>query len=313
MAVDPLVDLLWRYGHFRNPLHPELAEIKESDLDGLSLTDAVVKKAIASYQEFFSEQLNAATLDTYGRMASIDGEIGPCTAALLMADRCQCPDFEQALVDHNLMEATGSGSWPHSCYPEYPNIHVVKISVNPNRMPSFLKPVWEEVKKNTYQAYAEIGLKIIWLGANEDAHIKMTFESLRGSTIGLAIVGRGQKCSTRMWAKFDPGYHPRNIVREWTTLVMHELGHNMGLGHSRGGVMNPSVISGLRLTWIGDPSFGQLKRWFGGEEIPDTPDAPDDPVGPRMWVEKGFKDNRGKEIWFEMYPPVPAEEIGTLG
>ena len=123
---------------------------------------------------------------------------------------------------------------------------------------------------------------------------------LAGSTIGLAIVGRGQSCRTSIWAKFDPGYQPANVVREWTSLVKHELGHNMGLSHSQGGVMNPSIIAGLPVSWRGDPSEPILSRWFGGKPVPT------DPQGPEMWIKQCLHSDRGRELCVPLIPPRAA-------
>jgi hypothetical protein len=85
------------------------------------------------------------------------------------------------------------------------------------------------------------------------------------------------------------------------TLIKHELGHNSGLGHSRGGVMNPSIINGLPVSWKNDPSESQLRKWYGGEPVPGgnplPPDTPQPPTGggdiPRVsltvTVPEGFK------------------------
>jgi hypothetical protein len=103
------------------------------------------------------------------------------------------------------------------------------------------------------------------------------------STIGLAIVpGAPQACGDRVWARFAERYQPSDIVNQWARLVAHELGHNMRLQHTTGGIMNPSILSGPFTTnaWRNDPSYGILARYFGGVPILDQPDEPNLPVPP---------------------------------
>jgi hypothetical protein len=84
---------------------------------------------------------------------------------------------------------------------------------------------------------------------------------------------------------------------------MHELGHNAGLDHSRGGVMNPSIVSGLAPSWAGDPSEPILNRYYGGEPI-EQPPVP----GPEYWTHQGFKSNLGRTLWIPLSIPI---EIGS--
>jgi hypothetical protein len=295
MTERQIIQLLWDLGHFRNPAHPETQNVAPGNLDGLRFGDAVVKAAARSYQEFMAVALEPLSALHHGRMPVYDGEIGPATRELFTIERCGCPDFAAA-VD----AATGSGSWPTGCQQQYAAHHAITVNVKPAGIPVFLRPVWETVWANVESAYAEIGLQLIRADGNVAANIQISFEPLSGSTIGLAIVGQGQRCGTSIWAKFDPGYQPSNIVREWTSLVKHELGHNMGLSHSQGGVMNPSIVPGLPVSWIGDPSASILTRWFGGQPVPI------DPHGPEMWVRQCLLSDRGRELCLPLFPPRPV-------
>lgn len=298
MTFRDIIQLLWDTGHFRNPGCPETWGVEARDLDTLRLGDGVVVAAARSYQQFLSQSLEPLAARHHGRMPVCDGEIGPATAELMAQPRCGCPDF--AAADSGAEAATGSGSWPPGCKPELAEHHAITVSVSERGMPAFLKPVFATVWANTDAAYAEIGLTLIRDDGNRAANIQVSFEPLSGSTIGLAIVGRGQTCRTSIWAKFDPGYQPANVVREWTSLVKHELGHNMGLSHSQGGVMNPSIVPGLPVSWRGDPSEPILARWFGGQPVPT------DPQGPEMWVKQCLHSDRGRELCVPLVPPRAA-------
>ena len=292
MTERQIIQLLWDLGHFRNPAHPDTWETDLDDLGRLTLADECVRSATRSFQETMAVALEPLSAVHHGRLPICDGDIGPATLELFSVERCGCPDFA-ADVD----AATGSGSWPSGCHERYPSNHAITVNVKPNRMPAFLQPVFETVWSNVESAYAEIGLKLIRTDGDTAANIQFSFEPLSGSTIGLAIVGRGQRCGTSIWAKFEPGYRPSNVVREWTSLVKHELGHNMGLSHSQGGVMNPSIVPGLPVSWIGDPSAPILTRWFGGEPVPV------DPTGPEMWVRQCLVSDRGREMCLPLHPP----------
>ena len=114
-------------------------------------------------------------------------------------------------------------------------------------------------------------------GTGGNTHI--TWERGRG-WIGLAIVPNRPGCKSAIWAKFDTQYRPRDLINQWARLIAHELGHNMGMSHTRGGIMNPSIVSGpfTKRAWRGDPAERLLTRFFGGEPIElDEPDPEPDP------------------------------------
>ena len=70
----------------------------------------------------------------------------------------------------------------------------------------------------------------------------------------------------------DTSYQPD--VDLASSLWIHEgLGHGVGLSHTRGGVMNPSIIRSP-LSWRGDPSERAMTRLYGG--VPYKPDDDDD-------------------------------------
>lgn len=274
-----LIRTLFDTGHFENPANP--TGILESELYYLTLIDEPVRTAIQSYQNFFADEYTSLSLGT----GIANGEIDPATIALLELPRCSVPDFTP----------TGSGSWQKDCDSRYPGLHTVTVSVNKSGLPSFLTNSFEQCWSLATASYNDMGLTVIRKDGSS-ANIAVSFENLRGSTIGLAIVGQNQRCSTSIWAKFDPGYNPSDTINQWARLLAHELGHNMGMSHSRGGIMNPSIVSGpfTPTAWRGDPSESILKRYFGG--IPNNPTNPP-PVNPDpddpYWFKGGFTLMKG--------------------
>ncbi|TWT43051.1 hypothetical protein KOR42_45110 [Thalassoglobus neptunius] len=294
-------DFLKRYGYLSDSEDPQ------------SFEDIGLTSAIAKFQRFDANvaRLKAET----GKPLHHDGVLGPATQLVMSMPRCCVRD------DSGLAAAIATGGWKN-CHGAV-NEHRMIADVDVSNMPVFLEPHLHAVLKNVQQAYAEIGLLIIFRGADGiDMLTKARFDGRANTVIswtrgrgwiGLAIVGNGhnQTCTSEIWAQFDTRYQPTNIVREWTTLFLHELGHNCGLQHSRGGVMNPSIVNGLSGRWDGsDPSTSILKRWFGGQPVnvpggeddPDSYNPPDDtPSGVKPYSEP-FTLANGKRVFLvEMF------------
>ena len=148
-------------------------------------------------------------------------------------------------------------------------------------MPSYLAPVFESAWELVRQAYANMGILFLREDSNGRANTLVTWQRGAG-WIGLAIVPRSPRCGDRIWAKFDNRYRPAQLLDQWSRLLAHEFGHNMGMSHSRGGIMNPSITSGkfTPTAWRGDPSESILRRYFGGVPVP-IPGSPNPPVDPK--------------------------------
>ena len=154
-------------------------------------------------------------------------------------------------------------------------------------------------------AYAAIGLEIFETKDAQSHNTSMTWTRL-GGPIGLAIVGSRQSCNSKIWQRYEPNYSGGSTdparVNQWSSLTVHEWGHNVGMGHTPNSIMNPSIINGLpvgEIAWDRDPARPQLVRLYGGERIPTSipPDVPGPPTGtgniPRVslsvTVPEGFK------------------------
>ena len=298
MTEQEAIRRLWDFGHFANPGKPNAWNIEEDDLPALKFSDPEVKDAVASYQDFLGDQFDAFAFDHHARVGIVDGEVGPATQDLLKMERCAVPDYLR-----EPLPAVGTGGWAR-CH-GVGNFHRATVYINHGQMPGFLKPVWPKVWANTVASYRELGLDFVETQDASQHNTSLSFVGSSSGWIGLAIVGRNQSCGSKIWARFLATYRggssEASITTQWTSLIKHELGHNTGLGHSRGGVMNPSIVNGLPVSWKGDPSETLLRRWFGGEPIPggnpDPPEPPPPPSGggsaPRVslsvTVPEGFK------------------------
>jgi len=281
MPTNPVILRLYELGHFHNPAR--ITGVQEKDLPTLKLTDKVVRIAIQSYQEFFAPELDRFSAEEYGHVGVADGELGPATAKLFAMERCGYPDYEMART-----EEAGAGSWPANCRSDYPGIHTFSVQMNKAGMPSYLanviEPAWELVR----QAYANMGILFIREDNNSKANTYVTWQRGAG-WIGLAIVPSRPRCGDRIWAKFDNRYRPSQLLDQWARLLAHEFGHNMGMSHSRGGIMNPSITSGVftPTAWRGDPSEPLLRRYFGGNPVPVGGEPPVPPTEPTPPIDAG--------------------------
>ncbi len=300
MKNREIIELLDRTGHLRFPFGKKNESILVVDpittayevwvgdeIGLLSLTDPVVEKAIASYQDFMVVNLDLLAMEHHSRPCRCDGDCGPATRELMERPRCGCPDYGP-----DVRRAVGNGSWPR-CH-DIGEFHAATVYVHEGGMRSWLKSEFDEVWKLSVAAYEEIGLR--WIRTDKkNANIDFSFVSSSRGWIGLAIVGQGQSCGSQIWCKYLATWKPSNITREWAVLVMHELGHNAGLYHTRGGVMNPGIIYGLPASWKGDPAESVLKRYYGGKPIDPIPPEPPPPIPPdteEHGILEWFRDNK---------------------
>lgn len=179
-------------------------------------------------------------------------------------------NVEMAIGEEPLI---GSGNWP-GCHGAE-NYHAATVYIDFRRRPDYVTRNWAEIWRRVVAAYGAIGLKLIEIKDDQAANLHLQWVLNSSGWIGLAIIGRDLKCNDHIWAKFLAPYKggetDEEITNQWTTLVLHEIGHNCGLPHSRGGIMSPSIVKGLPPTWVGDPSESILRRWYGGKPVPAPP------------------------------------------
>lgn len=258
MNDKEIIRLLDTYGHLRhNPSFPGGKNLRTEDIALLTLDDQVVKDAVRSLQQF-DANMEFLSRKHHHRSTIFDGDIGPATQELLELPRCSCPDY---------MAAQGSGSWPAGCPwnpPRYQQNHYIRVRVNEDTRPQHLD--WETIKRETRQAYAQMGLVVVyvpWTQGTEQSEVSVRWKPLSGSTIGLAWYNNGT-CHDNVNHYLDPGYQASTHLQ--TILHMHELGHNNNLSHTRGGIMNPSILN-VTTSWQGDPSQTALTEYFGGQPV----------------------------------------------
>lgn len=302
LSSSYIIHHLFLTGHFWS----SSSEVSYKDLSKLSLSSPEVEAAARSFSRMDAHAYTEFVLEDHARLPHFDGIVGPSLRKLIAEPRCWVPDFEPPgedsipeLADFDLEQimmsqlpaeqATGEGNW-RGCH-GIGNYHCAVVSVDRSGIGKELSSVFKQVLTNVQQAFDQIGLRFIFVDqetsqdivtgqthdhAKDQSNISFTFVSRSSGWLGLAVVGKNQRCHSSIWCKYLSTYRPSNMVREWTTLLKHELGHNCGFSHTTGGVMNPSIVKGLPTEWSdNDPSYGKLVRKFGGEPIGDNkPPAP---------------------------------------
>lgn len=286
MTVDQqIIALLAQYGHLNHPFGDPATDIPSDPGDEdypTLLSDPRVMRAVQSYQDFSALTLESLIAKHYPerRSAAVraDGIVGPATAELFSLPRCGMADYSAA----DPMEAIGAGPWK-SCH-NIGNFHSCSVQFV-NDPPAWLSPLLPEICRRVQQAYDEVGLRFWFtLPGEEPEHTPVQIEaSFVGSSsgwIGLSLLGnRGMGCGNEgYWCKFLQTYKggstKEDQIQQWTTLVKHEIGHSCRYNHTRGGVMNPSIVNGLPISWKNDPLWDTLVADFGGVPVPVSDPGP---------------------------------------
>ena len=284
----------WNTGHFWDPSKPDVLNVKQSDLALLTPDHPTARQAIQSWQEA-DANYNALVAAFYkGRSPAFDGEIGPATDALMQLPRCPLPDhppppgatfdygdlgINQAVESMQRAAASGSGSWPlPGCDPQRQGVHSIRVRIDPAGTPATIRDYRDKALDAVVAAYAEIGIAVRYIHeAAGDCEIAKRFQFLAGGVIGWNEFPSSDTCNQTIEGRLDTSYTPGDY-RMWANLECHETGHGVGLQHTRGHIMNPSILLVWPLSWKGGPSESTLRRYFGGEPIPSP--APPTPIPP---------------------------------
>lgn len=318
-----ILERAFNAGHFMSPGALESGGVfRFEDVAKVDPDSEVATAALRSLSESESIVYSEATQAAHGRSPDYDGKIGPAMMAMAQVSRCSVPDIApppgskfafgdpliQAVAEkmqRNVARAQGPGNWP-GCH-AVGNFHACAVEVQTRAAPDFLRPMLVSILGDVREAYAAIGLRFDFydrdgrpLHSNGplrgSVNIRFNFVDRSSGWIGLAIVGKNETCSSQIWCRYLKTYrggrNPQSIRTQWTTLIKHELGHNCGLDHTRGGVMNPTIVNGLGTSWGNDdPSTRTLRRQFGGEAVPIGRDPiPDD--GLKKQIERLKAQNR---------------------
>lgn len=310
----------WQRGHFWNPERRH--QINQDDLRFLRLTDQPVIDALQSYSKADPYRYAKHVWQKHNRAPWFDGVAGPAMMAM-MADKGVCPvpdhappagvqfqfasdDLQQIALKMQsdaALPAIGSGQW-QGCH-GVGDYHSAVAMWDLSGIPSFLQPHFTTVLRKVREAMARLGFLWHFIDSNgrdmlreavqhdsDSVNTHCNFVPRSDGWIGLAILGGREQCHSQpIWARFlatfRGGQSAKEIINQWWTLIMHELLHNLGRNHVRGGIMNPSLQNGLQMTLIGDTSERWFRQQFGGVAVPIP--GEDDPTPPP----DGDDDNDG--------------------
>lgn len=326
--VPRLLRALYDRGHFWNPANQDGLNVDLSSVEKLGLRHRIAVAAIASWQAFDSHFSELARV-VHNRDVVPDGDVGPVTAAMLDARRCEMPDFAPppnasfAYVDPGLQAAVesyqryaaayagGSGSWPKGCDPLAPEVHSVVVSIDVTNASSAQKSIIVDVLRYVEQTEAEIGQSVrhVLDGSVERPQHSVKFESIPGSVIGYAYFPEPNQCRQTVKARIDNTFSASKVVL--AELLTHEYkGHSDGLEHTRGGIMNPSIGSPVvRPSWVNDPSYATKRKYFGGAALPPPSPVPPPVPGPVPSPTPEIVVNGELEIGGRKFIVVPKAEL----
>lgn len=304
---DKLKRKVFLSGHFWT--QEDTKNVQQHDLPKLDLNHRLVKEAVASWQGF-DFNFDAYSLILRLRRIIADGDVGPVTAIMLETPRCIMPDiappvgasFDYGNPDINAAVESyqefaqytgGSGSWP-KCDPERPDVHSTVVNLNTANASEHQKKILKESTQYVERCEAEFGQAVrhVFDGDPKKAHHDVRFEYIAGGVIGYAYFPKPNTCNQLVQCRIDNSYNPNSIT--FGNLLEHEYkGHSDGLEHTRGGIMNPSILVINPMTWKGDPHEGTKRKYYGGKPIPskdgpvDPPTPPNEPEYNGVFVYKG--------------------------
>ena len=285
--VEKVLGWAWDYGHFRNPAYVNAQNVQSRDeAIKLPLGGAEAMEAMRSMQGI-DANLDNLSFAHHGRESVADGDVGPATLALADLPRCGCPDYG---LEYGL-ENAGSGGWndcdPGKVFPDAE--HSIAIKFDETNAPAKWRGYMDQVKQNAINISADMGLAVRHLPANTNENYQSSciFRFISGGVIGFYYIPRGNSCSRVPQGALDTSFQPD--VQMASLLWIHEgLGHGVGLPHTRGGIMNPSIIR-VPITWRNDPSFNRMRSMYTGKPLQPGPGpgpGPDPTVIARFTAEK---------------------------
>tara|TARA_R100000808_G_C2150055_1_gene158622 strand:+ start:2453 stop:3295 length:843 start_codon:yes stop_codon:yes gene_type:complete len=236
------IEQLWALGYF--------SPCESDGMPTVSFGSVVKSKkdcreAVAKYQEQYKTEL------------IIDGELGPVTKEHLDSRKCWVPD--------RIVQAESQSAWPRNC------MRSITCSQRLHR----LRPLEDKDIDNAWlEALTSIskvsGLNLIFEEDHEESDIFADVGNLSNGTLAWSYLANGS-CTTRLEQKY-------NRSKTWSKellleVIVHELLHACGLGHTSGtnSIMHPTVTG--RFT---EPQAWEIKqmldRYGPSKDTPsDTP------------------------------------------
>jgi hypothetical protein len=295
----------FRTGHAWNPALPNLHNADEGRIKLMNGTEKDAKDLLRSRQSYdinFDTLMSAIyirfppdpdKLGLYGQ-----GDDGPALQQLVDLPRCPLPDFAPPpnasfhYDDPDLQKAVESmqaaaasppisGPYWRGCDSQRPDVHSLVIGINTKEAPSNFLANQDKILAARRAMAAEIGVAVRFVinpQSMEGLQQLQVFKYIAGGVIGYNYFPQSNSCGRISSGSLDTSYDPSDY-RLHANLGTHESeGHGFGFNHTRGGVMNPSILLVWPLSWKNDPSWNTAKSYYGG--VPITGGEPPPPPPP---------------------------------
>lgn len=221
MSDYDLIRKIWDTGHFFSPEALDVDLVVEADLPKLTLSDAVVKGALESYERWFHDDAEAIKR----RRGIVPADL---PRELLSLPRCGMPDYAHP------SEAREEANWPESCRNQITTSY--RMTLNPFSA-SQLEAIWKEADGNWEKAL-EVGF--IFQPQNYPNTRIFAFAATLGGNVLADQYLAQNNCNVRLQGRFDTRtWSPELLV----TTTTHEHGHALGLQHLQNSqaTMFPSI------------------------------------------------------------------------
>ena len=282
---------------------PEFANLHNLNPDSVAKMDGSESDAKLLIRSLQLSDINfdPLVLAFHKRMPDYDGSIGPATKALVNIPRCPLPDapppagasfhyddpdLQAAVESMQRAAAVGiTGPYWRGCDSQRPDVHSLVIGIDTKEAPSVFKSNQEKILAARIAMAAEIGVAVRFvINPTSMAGLQQyqVYRYIAGGVIGMNYFPSSNSCGRIPNGSMDSSYNPTDWKRH-ANLGGHESeGHGFGFNHTRGGRMNPSLID-TPLTWIGDPAWSQIVKYYPAKPLePDQPPPPPPPPpGPK--------------------------------
>ena len=220
------------------------------------------------YADYWNEDLT-------NRLRDWDGEPADIRAAAVdhLTNRC-CSVPDVAAAGGEIAFAR----WPDACAKEL-RIYVNWNGWNPRLMSMGVDDARQQFKRAMAAWTSSVDLVWTMTANKSQAHCEVDWARLSGNTLAWSHLANNS-CRLRASQRYD---HRRWTPHYFYLVVLHELGHLLGLPHQRGNyIMNPSIVTSLdgltesdiqraRDLGYGKPDRRDPEPSPGRVTIPETP------------------------------------------
>ena len=281
----------FRHGHSHNPKRPNLKNLDKGRVQKMNGSEQDALDLFASWQE---KDANVDLLVAYreGRSLILDGKVGAASETVMAFRRCPLPDympgpgdafdFDDPTVNDIVAKAVESkeaakalkGPYWRACDPQRPDdTHSVVIGIDIRSAPSVFIANQSAILGARIACAAEIGVHVRFVinpSSMDGLQQYQVYRNIPGGVIGMNYFPSSNSCGKISNGSMDSTYNPSNWILH-AILGTHESeGHGFGFDHTRGGIMNPSILL-VKHSWVGDAAWSQVIDYWPAVPLSPTP------------------------------------------